>query len=104
MKLLSRIGQETFYVESVSLANGKGDESVENRLYTREIPRSRCTVSKSTESRNTVVEASSGKCISCIRNESEGDRYKTEDRDNSCPKRERVNEGTVARKRRNEKR
>lgn len=30
-------------------------------IYTREIPRSRCTVSKSTESRNTVVKASSGK-------------------------------------------
>lgn len=41
-KLLSRIGQGTFYVESVSLANGKGDEPVENRLYIREIPRCRC--------------------------------------------------------------
>ena len=55
-------------------------------IYIREIPRSPgvCTVSKSTESRNTVVEASGGKCISCERNENDRDnRQRTTDRDNN---------------------
>lgn len=59
-------------------------------IYTREIPRSRCTVSKSTESRNTVVEAWSGKRH--ISYKQERQRQLKNERDNHYLKRKRVNE------------